>query len=162
MTAMKKLQDAIASYTGNTGPVKWSVSEIDGGCGASLIATYGAKHAFEDEPWTQFGGDAILAAVGADRTDGGMDRYQICGCDMVDQWVHVQNEDLDEKSQKYLWRKVKAAEKVEEAATAAHDKAEKLGSGPTYEAAYDAMVEARIKLQDAVDAYFQACDDEGV
>ena len=52
-----------------------------------------------------------------------------------------------------LWAAKQAAEKIERAATAAHDAAEQLGSGPEYEAALATLEDARANLQAAEAAY---------
>ena len=94
MTKTEKLQAALDAYTGDSGPVTWSVESREDG-GASLVATYSEDLVLEDEPWTQFGGDEILAAAGFDRCDGGMDTYQDDTCqdgngeNIVCQWAIV-------------------------------------------------------------------------
>lgn len=83
----RKLESAIAAYDGDTGPVIWTVSER-GEDSASLVATYSEDIVLEDEPWTQFGGDAILQAAGFDSWDSGMDNYQDRhGTKLVCQWA---------------------------------------------------------------------------
>lgn len=45
-----------------------------------------------------------------------------------------------------LWQAKQAAEKTEQAASAAHEAAERNGSGPAYDSAFEALTEARIRL----------------
>lgn len=52
-----------------------------------------------------------------------------------------------------LWHAKQAAEKAEREASAAHDAAEKDGSGPAYDAAFETLAEARIRLQSAEQQY---------
>ena len=52
-----------------------------------------------------------------------------------------------------LYKQVQATQRDEQAASQAHDAAELLGSGPAYQAAFDALSDARIALQEAVQAY---------
>lgn len=52
-----------------------------------------------------------------------------------------------------LWLAMRAAEKAEQAAAAAHEAAELNGSGPAYDAAFNALTEARIRLQRAEEQY---------
>lgn len=52
-----------------------------------------------------------------------------------------------------LWQAMQAAAKAEQAASAAHKAAELLGSGSAYDAAFEAMAEARIRLQNAEEQY---------
>jgi hypothetical protein len=59
-----------------------------------------------------------------------------------------------------LWKNLKDAEQAEKAATAAHDVAELQGSGPEYTAAFEAMVSARIALQQAEAEYDAATEAE--
>lgn len=83
----RKLESAIAAYDGDTGPVIWTVNEW-GEDSASLVATYSEDIVLEDEPWTQFGGNAMLQAAGVDRWYGGMDNYQDRhGTKLVCQWA---------------------------------------------------------------------------
>lgn len=66
-------------------------------------------------------------------------------------WVVKKMEKSMELDQ--LWAALLAAQKAERAATAAHDVAEALGSGPDYYAAFDRMAQARADLQAAESAY---------
>lgn len=52
-----------------------------------------------------------------------------------------------------LWHAKQAAEKAEREASVAHDATEKDGSGPAYDAAFEAMAEALIRLQSAEQQY---------
>jgi hypothetical protein len=52
-----------------------------------------------------------------------------------------------------LWAAKQAAEKAEQAACADHEAAELLGSGPAYDAAFEALTQARIRLQTAEAEY---------
>lgn len=89
MTKSEKLQAALDAYKGDSGPITWSIESREDN-GASLVATYSEDLVLEDEPWTQFGGDEILAAAGFDRCDGGMDNYQDkYGENLVCQWAIV-------------------------------------------------------------------------
>lgn len=52
-----------------------------------------------------------------------------------------------------LWQAKQDAAKAERAASAAHDTAEQHGSGPAYDVAFEALAEARIRLQQAEEQY---------
>jgi len=80
------IQSAIDKHAAISGPVKFTVGERDGD-GFSLIASYAESLMLDDEPWTEFGGDLILADIGVDRCDGGMDAADQHG--VVQQWVII-------------------------------------------------------------------------
>jgi hypothetical protein len=60
---------------------------------------------------------------------------------------------------KLLWQAVQDARRAEAAATKAHDEAERLGSGPAYQAAFDALVDARASLEAAESLYDEAVEE---
>jgi len=80
------IQRAIDKHAAISGPVTFTVGERDGD-GFSLIASYDQALMLDDDPWTKFGGDLILADIGADRYDGGMDAADQHG--EVQQWAII-------------------------------------------------------------------------
>ena len=80
------IQRAIDEHAAISGPVTFTVGAREGG-GFSLVATYEESLMLDDEPWTEFGGDLILADIGVDRCDGGMDAADQYGD--IQQWVII-------------------------------------------------------------------------
>ena len=93
--AIAKLEDAIMNCPVDCGPVSWRVENH--GNKVLLIGQYDNNdHTAEmtDEPWREFGGDAILIAAGLEQDNAGVD--QCCdkyGDDVIAQWVSIRCED---------------------------------------------------------------------